>query len=164
MKPSGAAVLAVALSTAIADAQPVNTPDQSVRSLGAYVYMMDGSSNKVLVTTQFFRNDPKYDDRAFHRYLDVVSALEKRVFKKDERATIESWDKPEKYARCYIYLEDLQAGRKTKTGMTSGTRLWCTNNGISELELNQSDNPKHVDQALHQFDAFLDRAKVNLRK
>lgn len=163
MKPWAVLGLSFAFCS-VAVAQPMSTPDQNARALSAYVYMMDGGNNRVLVTTQFWRNDVKYDERVFHRYLDVVSALEKRGFRKDERATIESWEKPEPYARCYIYLEDLQAGRKAKNAWTSGTRLWCTNNGISELELNGSDNAKHLDQAMAQFDQFLSRAKANLKK
>jgi hypothetical protein len=164
MKLSRAALVALACLGSTVGAQPTNTPDQAARSLSAYVYMMDGASNKVLVNTQFWRNDPKYDDRAFHRYLDVVAALEKRGFHKDDRATIESWERPERFARCYIYLEDRQAGRRTKAGETTGSRVWCTDNGISEVELNGSDQPKHLDQVMQKFDEFLARAKANLKK
>jgi hypothetical protein len=152
------------LAATPAGAQPSNNPDQAARTVSAYVYLMDGSRNKVLISTQFWRNDPKYDDRAFHRFLDVMTALEKRGFHKDDKATIDSWDKPEPFVRCYIYLEDVQAGRKTKRGMTAGTRLWCSDNGASELELNQPDSPKYVETVMHHFDTYFERAKKNVHK
>ena len=156
------AVLTLALIAGIAGAQPTGAPDQAVRAVNAYVYMMDGQSNKVLVSTQFWRNDPKYDDRAFHRFLDAIAAVEKRGFRKDDKAVIDNWEKKVPFARCYVYLEDLQAGRKTKGGVTTGTRVWCAESGVSEVEVDKSDAPKHVEQVLQRFDTFLDRAKKNL--
>ncbi len=158
-----ALLLATCFTMSAVSAQPAAKPDPA-RTIVTYVYLMDGASNKVLVNTQFWRNDPHYDDRAFHRFMDVLAALEKRGFHRDDKATIESWDKPEPYVRCYIYLEDRQAGRTTKAVTTSGTRLWCTDNGASEMELNQSDNPKHVEQVLRNFDTYFERAKKNVRK
>ncbi len=145
-------------------AQPTANPDQASRAVVTYVYLMDQASNKILVSTQFWRNDPKYDDRAFHRFLDVLTALEKLGFRKDDKATIDNWDKPAPFVRCYIYLEDRQAGRTTKAGTTSGTRLWCSDNGASELELNQSDSPKHIELVMRHFQTYFDRAKKNVRK
>jgi hypothetical protein len=118
----------------------------------------------VLLATQFWRNDPRYDDRAFHRFLDVMTGLEKRGFRKSDQATIENWDKPAPFARCYIYMEDLQAGRGVKGAVVSGSRVWCADNGASEMDINSSDSPKQVDQVLQHFDAYLDRAKKNLHK
>src|SRR5689334_16633403 len=129
MKLFRTAILLLATAGAVG-AQPLSSQPAD-RSIPAYVYLMNTAGDKVVVSTQFWRNDPKYDDRAFHRFLDVVAALEKRGFRKNDNAGIDSWDKPEPYVRCYIYLEDRQAGRTTKAGMTSGTRLWCTDNGAS---------------------------------
>lgn len=134
------------------------------RAVETYVYLMNDAGDRVLVSTQFWRNDPKYDDRAFHRFLDVLAALEKRGFHKDPKATIESWDKPAPYVRCYVYLEDRQAGRKTARTLTSGTRLWCSDNGASEMELDRSDAPKHLDTVMSHFDTYFDRARKNVHK
>ena len=144
-------------------AQPTDDAAAS-RAVEAYVYLMNGAGDRVLVSTQFFRNDPKYDERAFHRFMDVLAALEKRGFRKDPKATIESWDKPAPYVRCYIYLEDRQAGRKTARGITSGSRVWCTENGASEIELDRSDAPKHLDTVLSHFDTYFNRARKNVHK
>lgn len=159
-----AAALALVLAASPLLAQPLGGPDEANRVVNVYVYVMDAGGHKALVSTQFWRNDPKYDDRAFHRFLETLAGLEKRGFKKDEKATIQKWDGTAAFARCFIYLEDLQAGRKTKTSTTSGARVWCSDSGISELEINPSDTPKHVEQVLQRFDSFLARAKQNLKK
>jgi hypothetical protein len=91
-----------------AAAQPTNSAEQQERAVSPYLYLTDSAGNKVLLSTQFWRNDPKYDDRAFHRFLDVMAALEKRGFRRNDKAVID-WDKPEPVVRCYIYLEVLQA-------------------------------------------------------
>ena len=156
--------LAISVSLSSASAQPRNAPEQSTRAVSPYLYLMDSEGNKVLVSTQFWRNDQKYDDRTLHRFLDVMTGLEKRGFRKDDKAVIDDWDKPEPIARCYIYMEDLQAGKKTKSTMVTGSRVWCTDNGASEHEISPSDNPKHVDQVLRYFDIYLARAKKRLHE
>jgi len=142
-----------------AGAQPSATDTNRV--VRSYVYLTNAGSDKVLVSTQFWRNDAKYDDRAFHRFLDTLAALEKRGFHLDEKATIDDWEKPEPFVRCYIYLEDLQAARKGGT-TPSGSRVWCSDNGASEHELSGSDTPKHLDQLMASFDAYFNRAKKNV--
>jgi hypothetical protein len=158
-----AAALACAVVTGGAHAQPANTPDQATKAVGTYVYLMDSGNNRVLLSTQFWRNDPKYDDRAFHRFLDVLAGLEKRGFRKDDKAAIDNWEKPEPYTRCYIYLEDLQTAKGGK-GIVSSARIWCSDNGVSESDVAGSDNPKHADLVLQRFDAYFARAKKNLKK
>jgi hypothetical protein len=158
-----AAIAFVAVSSTV-HAQPNGAPDQVTKAVNAYVYMMDSGGNKVLVSTQFWRNDVKYDDRAFHRFLDVLAGLDKRGFRKDDKATIDDWDKPEPIARCWIYMEDLQSGKGGKGAVVSGSRVWCSSNGVSEKELSGSDNAKHAEQVLQTFDAYLARAKKNLKK
>ena len=155
--------LAIAIILSNTSAQPTNPSDQATRAASSYLYLMDSEGNKVLLSTQFWRNDPKYDERALHRFLDVMTALEKLGFHKDEKAVIDNWDKPERIARCYIYMEDLQAGKKTKSGIVTGSRIWCTDNGASEHEISSSDSPKHVDEVLRYFDTYLARAKKRLR-
>ena len=145
-------------------AQPADTAGQQERTVSPYLYLVDSTGNKVLLSTQFWRNDAKYDDRAFHRFLDVMAALEKRGFHKDDKAVIDNWDKPEPFARCYIYMEDLQAAKKTKGTLVSGSRVWCADNGASERDLRPSDSPKHVDEVLKYFDEYLARAKTRLHK
>ena len=98
-------------------------PEQVSRSVSSYLYLRDAEGNRVLLSTQFWRNDPKYDDRALHRFFDVLTGLEKRGFHKDEKAVIDNWEKPEAIARCYIYMEDLQAGSRAKGGIVTGSRL-----------------------------------------
>jgi hypothetical protein len=146
-----------------AAAQPANTAEQEERTVGPYLYLTDSSGNKVLLSTQFWRNDPKYDDRAFHRFLDVMAALEKRGFRKNDKAVID-WDKPEPVVRCYIYLEDLQTARKAKGAIVSDSRLWCADNGASEHEVKPSDTPKHVDEVMKYFDEYFARAKAKVHK
>jgi hypothetical protein len=154
--------LVFALVAGLAGAQPAGKPDDLERAINPYVYVMDGKGNKVLVSTQFWRNDQKYDDRAFHRFIDVLAQLEKRGFRKNEKATIETWDKPQPFSRCYIYLEDMQNARGAKP--TSGARVWCTETGISEIDVRNSDNPKHVAEVMQRFDMMLDKSKKALAK
>lgn len=155
--------IALVLSAGVS-AQPTNAAEQQERTVSPYLYLVDSDGNKVLLSTQFWRNDPKYDDRAFHRFLDVMAALEKRGFHKNEKVVIENWDKPEPVARCYIYLEDLQAAKKVKGPIVSGSRLWCADNGASEHEVRPSDTPKHVEDVMKYFDEYLARAKARLHK
>jgi hypothetical protein len=156
-------VIALFLS-GVASAQPTTAAGQQERTVGPYLYLVNSSGDKVLLSTQFWRNDPKYDDRAFHRFLDVMAALEKRGFHKDEKAVIENWDKPEPVVRCYIYLEDLQAAKKSKATVVSDSRLWCSDNGASEHEVKPSDTPKHVDDVMKSFDEYYARAKSRVHK
>jgi hypothetical protein len=157
-------VLTVALVSHMAWSQPTTDPEQQEKTVSPYLYMVDSSGNKLLLSTQFWRNDAKYDDRAFHRFLDVMAALEKRGFHKNEKAVIDNWDRPEPVVRCYIYLEDLQAAKKTKGPIVSGSRLWCSDNGASEHEVPHSDNPKHIEEVLKYFDEYFTRAKAKVRK
>lgn len=146
-------------------AQPSTNPAQANKSIASYVYLVNAEGDKILVTTQFWRNDPRYDERVLHRFSDVLGALEKRGFTRNEKVTIDSWDKPEPFVRCFIYLEDVQAGgAKGKASPVTGTRLWCSDNGASELELKASDSPKHVDEVMKRFDTYFARAKDKLHK
>ena len=156
-------VIAVILSGA-ASAQPAVAPGQQEKTVSPYLYLVDSNGNKVLLSTQFWRNDPKYDDRAFHRFLEVMTALEKRGFHKDEKAVIENWDKPEPVVRCYIYMEDLQSAKKAKGAVVSDSRLWCADNGASEHEVRPSDTAKHVDEVMKYFDEYFARAKARVHK
>jgi hypothetical protein len=161
-RPVALAPLAFALVAGLAFAQPSGKPDQLERAINPYVYLMDAKANKVLVSTQFWRNDAKYDDRAFHRFLEVLAQLEKRGFAKSEKATIETWDKPQPFARCYIYLEDMQNARGAKP--TSGARVWCTETGISEIDVRNSDSPKHVAEVMQRFDMMFDKSRKAVAK
>ncbi|HVE51344.1 MAG TPA: hypothetical protein VNG69_17205 [Casimicrobiaceae bacterium] len=157
--------LVLALLAGPAHAQPKDDAAQDKRALASYAYLMDRAGNRVLVSTKYWRNDPKYDDRTFHRFLDVLSALEKKGFGQDEKAVIDTWSGTKPYARCFVYLEDIQAGRPVKgAGPTTGSRVWCSESGISEQELKASDTPKHVDEVMKRFDTFLDLAKQNVKK
>jgi hypothetical protein len=162
--PRFAILAPLALAAGAALAQPLPDPESANRAVNPYVYMMDGAGHKVLVSTNFWRNDPKYDDRAFHRFIEVLAALEKKGFRKSEKATIDSWDKPSPLARCYVYLEDLHGGRATKTSVTAGARVWCSSAGISEIEVKPADTPKHVAEVLQKFDMMFDKSRKALGK
>ena len=56
------------------------------------------------------------------------------------------------------------AGKAAKGNITTGSRVWCSESGISEQEIGASDAPKHLEQVLAKFDTFLNLAKQNLKK
>lgn len=147
----------------VGHAQPAGTDDIAQRTISPYLYLVDADGNKVLLASNFWRRDARYDERALTRMSEVMAGLEKRGFHKDEKATIDSWDKPEADVRCYIYMEDLQSGRKSKGKPVTGTRVWCTDNGASEHDVGNSDSPKHVAQVLRYFDLYFKRAKANVK-
>ena len=155
-----ALAFAAALCATPALAQPAGTPDQQARAVNVYVYLMDGGNNRVLVSTNFWRNDGTYDDRALHRFMEVLAALEKKGFRMDPKAVIDSWDKPAPYARCYVYLEDMQVAQRGKGSVASGSRVWCSGAGISEAELRSSEGQGHVGQVLQRFDLMLSKARA----
>lgn len=152
----------LALCACAAFAQPTTDPAQAARAVDPFVYMMDAAGHRVLVSTHFWRNDPKYDERAFARFIETLAQIEKRGFLKSDKATIDSWDKPAAYARCYVYLEDTQAGRPAKGAAASGARVWCAGSGLSEVEVRNSDSPKHVSEVLGRFDTMVDKARKAL--
>lgn len=160
------ALLAIAAIVAPIDTagQPIRSPDPLLKSVSEYVYLVNSKGDKVLLTTQFFRNDLAYDDRAQHRFFEVMSALEKRGFHKDANATIDNWDDPRPFTRCYIYMEDLLAARGGTGPMQSGTRLQCTENGASEYSVRASDSSHHVKEVLNHFDIYLERAQKKVHK
>lgn len=159
-------LLAVAIAAAPIDAaaQPIRSPDPLLKSVSEYVYVVNAKGDKVLLTTQFWRNDAGYDDHAQHRFFEVMSALEKRGFHKDANATIDNWDDPRPFVRCYIYMEDLQAARAGRGPMKSGTRLQCVDNGASEFSVRASDSPQHVKEILKHFDIYFARAEKKVHK
>ena len=136
-----------ALTVATAVAQYKDSPDQAARKLNPYVYMKDGAGDKVFLETQFWRNDPAYDQKALTRISEVMSGLEKRGFKGDTSAA-NGWDKPEKVVRCRINMEVVNKRWRGKTG----TIVNCENTGISEAEIAGSEEPKHVSEVLDAFD------------
>jgi hypothetical protein len=138
-------------------AQYKDTPDQQARKLNPYVYMKDGAGDKVFLETQFWRNDPGYDQKALTRVSEVMSGLEKRGFKGDTSAA-NGWDKPEKVVRCRINMEVVNKRWRGKTG----TIVNCENTGISEAEIAGSEDPKHVKEVLDAFDKQFKLAKEKL--
>ena len=151
--------IGLALATFVAVAQPSQNADQASRSISPYVYMSDAAGDKVLVSTQFWRNDQEYDVRALRRLYSVMSALEKRGFKKNDQASID-WNKKESVVRCAIYLESLAAGTRGKTG----ARVWCEDSGLGEFTVSPSEDPKHVDIVMQRFDTHFAGAKRNVGK
>ena len=94
----------LALTAGFAAAQPAEDAERAVGSINPYVYMRDGTGNKLYIETQFWRNDPAYDARALKRLSDVMTGLEKLGFKQNTDAA-NGWDKPEKVVRCRINME-----------------------------------------------------------
>ena len=145
------------LAAGAALAQYKDAPDQAARKLNPYVYMRDAAGDKVFLETQFWRNDPAYDQKALTRVSEVMSGLEKRGFKGDVNAA-NGWDKPEKVVRCRINMEVVNKRWRGKTG----TIVNCENTGISEAEVAGSEDPKHVQDVLEAFDRQFKLAKEKL--
>jgi hypothetical protein len=154
-KPIRAAACALLAVASMATwAQYKDTPEQQARKLNPYVYMRDGAGDKVFLETQFWRNDPAYDQKALTRVSEVMSGLEKRGFKGDVNAA-NGWDKPEKVVRCRINMEVVNKRWRGKTG----TIVNCENTGISEAEVAGSEYPTHVKVVLDAFDKHFKLAK-----
>jgi len=149
-----AACALLALASMATWAQYKDTPEQQARKLNPYVYMRDGAGDKVFLETQFWRNDPAYDQKALTRVSEVMSGLEKRGYKGDVNAA-NGWDKPEKVVRCRINMEVVNKRWRGKTG----TIVNCENTGISEAEIAGSEEPKHVTEVLDAFDKQFKLAK-----
>ena len=154
-KPIRAAACALlAVASMAAWAQYKDTPEQQARKLNPYVYMRGGAGDKVFLESQFWRNDPAYDQKALSRLSEVMSGLEKRGYKGDVNAA-NGWDKPEKVVRCRINMEVVNKRWRGKTG----TIVNCENTGISEAEVAGSEDPKHVKDVLDAFDKQFKLAK-----
>jgi hypothetical protein len=149
-----AACALLALASMATWAQYKDTPEQQARKLNPYVYMRDGAGDKVFLESQFWRNDPAYDQKALSRLSEVMSGLEKRGYKGDVNAA-NGWDKPEKVVRCRINMEVVNKRWRGKTG----TIVNCENTGISEAEVAGSEDPKHVKEVLDAFDKQFKLAK-----
>src|SRR5512142_969632 len=147
------------LAAGAALAQYKDAPDQAARKLNPYVYMRDGAGNKVFVESQFWRNDPAYDQKSLTRLSEVMSGLEKRGFKGDPSAA-QGWDKAEKVVRCRINMEVVNKRWRGKTC----AMVDCENTGISEAEIAGSEEPKHVEKILQDFDRLFKLAKEKLGK
>ena len=152
-----AACALLALASMATWAQYKDTPEQQARKLNPYVYMRDGAGDKVVLESQFWRNDPAYDQKALSRLSEVMSGLEKRGYKGDVSAA-NGWDKPEKVVRCRINMEVVNKRWRGKTG----TIVNCENTGISEAEVAGSEDPKHVKEVLDAFDKQFKLAKEKL--
>jgi hypothetical protein len=152
-----AACALLALASMATWAQYKDTPEQQARKLNPYVYMRDGAGDKVFLESQFWRNDPAYDQKALSRLSEVMSGLEKRGYKGDVSAA-NGWDKPEKVVRCRINMEVVNKRWRGKTG----TIVNCENTGISEAEVAGSEDPKHVKEVLDAFDKQFKLAKEKL--
>ena len=140
-------------------AQPSEAADEAAKKLTPYVYMRDASGNKVFLESQFWRNDPAYDARALKRMSDVMTALEKLGYKGNPDAA-NGWDKPEKVVRCRINMEVVNKRWRGK----SGTIVNCENTGISEMELANSEDPKHITQIIDSYNKQFKLAKEKLAR
>ena len=159
------ALIALGVGPASAQKKPVATPApapvpaQADSSAPLYFYLTDPSGNRLLLQTQFSLTNQEADIRVLRRFYGVVAGLEQKGFKRNDKVTISDWDKKEKFAKCYIYLEDAESGK----GKGTGTRIWCSGSGISEVAVSPSDDPKHVDKVLERFAFFLAKAREGLK-
>ena len=131
----------------------------SEKPVPVYFYMVDKEGNRVLVQSQLALENADNDARVLRRLIGVVNGLEQRGFRRDASVSIGDWDKKEKFAKCYVYLEDDESGR----GKSTGARVWCSESGISEVAVQPSEDPKHVDRVLERFTFFLGKAKEGLK-
>ena len=155
---------ALAASSKKAQPAPAQVPapaaPQLDRSVSVYQYYTDADANKVLLQTQFSLANFDADTRVLRRLHEVVAGLNERGFRKNPETSISDWDKKEAFAKCYLYLDELQPGKKGETG----ARIWCAGSGLSEFTVSPSENLKHVDQVLQRFDLFFSKAKQGLKK
>ena len=158
-KPTLLAGVVLALTMSAVSAQPSESADEAARKLSPYVYMRDAGGNKVFLESQLWRNDANYDNRALKRMSDVMAALEKMGFKGNPDAA-NGWDKPEKIVRCRINMEVVNKRWRGK----SGTIVNCENTGISEMEIANSEEPKHVGLIVDAFNKQFKLAKEKLGK
>jgi hypothetical protein len=165
MKRSIAALAALAVLGAAGPAlaqKPAPKPapaSAAEKPVPLYFYMVDKEGNRVLVQSQFSLDNADNEARVLRRLIGVVDGLEQRGFRRDASVSISDWDKKEKFAKCYVYLEDDESGR----GKSTGARVWCSESGISEVAVQPSEDPKHVERVLERFAFFLGKAKEGLK-
>jgi hypothetical protein len=146
-KPAPASAPAATTASTPAPAADRNAP--------LYFYLVDAAGNRVLLQTQFSLNNLDADTRVLRRFYGVLGGLEQKGFRKNDKITIADWDKKEKFAKCYIYLEDQESGK----GKGTGARVWCSESGISEAAVAPSEDAKHVDRVLERFGFFLAKSR-----
>lgn len=140
-------------------AAPAPAPAPAGRSAPMYFYLTDAAGNRLLLQTRFTLTNQEADIRTLRRFYGVFSGLEQKGFKKNDKVTIGDWDKKEKFSKCYIYLEDDEAGK----GKGTGARVWCSESGISEVAVSPSEEAKHVDKVLERFAFFLAKSREALK-
>jgi hypothetical protein len=159
----GILLIALASGPASAQKKPVAASAPATaeadRSAPLYFYLTDAAGNRLLLQTQFSLTNQDADIRVLRRFYGVLAGLEQKGFRKNDKVSISDWDKKEKFAKCYIYLEDVEAGKPKGTG----ARVWCSESGISEVAVRPSDDPKHVDKVVERFGFFLSKAKEGLK-
>ena len=138
---------------------PAPAAAQAARPAPLYFYLVDSAGSRLLLQTQFSLANLDADTRVLRRFYGVLAGLEAKGFKRNDKVTIGDWDKKEKFAKCYIYLEDEESGKPKGTG----ARVWCSESGISEVAVSPSEDPKHVDKVLERFGFFLAKAKEGLK-
>ena len=139
--------------------KPAAAQPAAEKPVPVYFYMVDGAGHRVLVQTQFSLENADADARVLRRLSGVVSGLEQRGFRRNASISIGDWDKKEKFAKCYVYLEDAESGR----GNATGARVWCSESGISEVAVSPSEDAKHADKVLDRFGFFLAKSREGLK-
>ncbi len=159
----GLLLIAFSIGPAAAQKKPVAAPApaaaQAERPAPLYFYLTDAAGNRLLLQTQFSLNNQDADIRVLRRFYAVLAGLEQKGFRRNDKVSISDWDKKEKFAKCYIYLEDEESGK----GKGTGARVWCSESGISEVAVSPSEDAKHADKVLERFGFFLAKAREGLK-
>ena len=159
----GLLLIALSIGPAAAQKKPAAAPApaaaQAERPAPLYFYLTDAAGNRLLLQTQFSLNNQDADIRVLRRFYAVLAGLEQKGFRRNDKVSISDWDKKEKFAKCYIYLEDEESGK----GKGTGARVWCSESGISEVAVSPSEDAKHADKVLERFGFFLAKAREGLK-
>jgi hypothetical protein len=159
----GLLLIALSIGPAAAQKKPAAAPApaaaQAERPAPLYFYLTDAAGNRLLLQTQFSLNNQDADIRVLRRFYAVLAGLEQKGFRRNDKVSISDWDKKEKFAKCYIYLEDEESGK----GKGTGARVWCSESGISEVAVSPSEDAKHADKVLERFSFFLAKAREGLK-
>ena len=116
--------------------------------------MRDPGKNEILVATRIWPGFPDYNAVALARYFAVMKALEPPYVQDDEVAY--TWGNKGKVTKCSIYLESWEANAKGGTGAVVG----CEANGVSNLAVPASADPKKAPEPVERPGAHQGRARA----
>ena len=169
-------ILALVCALGIADAaaqakkgsSPGKSPTAKDNAITINVFLRDAGKNEILLGTHIWPGYPDYNTVALQRFFAVMKALEPPYSQDDEVAY--TWGTKGKVTKCGIYLEAWEASAKSGTGSLVG----CEANGVSNLPVTSSADPKHpvsssgdskhMSDLLDLFKKQSERAKLTLGK